>query len=294
MRRTSIWIMACLTLTLFGGCLESKETVVLKADGSGTISGSYVADLGKLRELIDMARMLFPQEAEGVEVPDALPNPFAKSWFDKAAGKVKGLTIKKATTVEKDGIRTSALGADFTTLEAAAKGGAFFASTVRLEAVKEPAPKDAPKKPVTTGGGGDGGDGDDGADRPKAWKLTLSEAWLSSMGGFEPSQILPGFEGQLEKLSITRTFKAPSKVLSTNGKLAEDGKTVTWTITYKKIIDGKDLTMEAVFENTAEMKLKPFAYNPDIMSLTPRFTQQPPKAAEKATLDGAEAPKKDD
>ncbi len=64
-------LIACLTtlvLTL-PGCLKSEEAVTLKADGSGTIEGTYVADLAKLRALLETARMFYADmlEAESGE-----------------------------------------------------------------------------------------------------------------------------------------------------------------------------------------------------------------------------------
>ncbi|MDJ0973400.1 MAG: hypothetical protein QNJ98_02995 [Planctomycetota bacterium] len=278
MRTPTLLLVLSLASLVLSGCLEADEKVTLKADGSGTIRGTYVADMPKFKELIDMAKMLAPQQPGAPELGDVLPNPFHRSWFERSAKGVKGLDITGGETQEKNDKRTTTVEAAFTSLEAAAKGGAFFASSVTLKPYKPKSDKKgAARKPVTTGeGGGDGGDGDDGADRPKAWKLTLEEAYLQTMGGFEPQQILPAFEQQLTGATIKRTITFPAKVIETNGKLAEDGLTVTWTVTYDDIIEGKDLSMIAVFENTEAMKLESFSYAPDILTLMPRFTEVPP------------------
>lgn len=293
MRTLTPLLIPVLILPLLAGCLEADEKVTLKADGSGTIRGTYVADMPKFKELIDMAKMLAPQQPGAPELGEALPNPFHRSWFERSAKGVKGLAITGGATNEKDGKRTTTIEARFTSLEAAAKGGAFFASSITLAAYEpKDAKKDAAKPPVTTGDGGEGDDGGEGAERPKAWKLTLEEAYLQTMGGFEPQQILPAFEQQLSGATISRSFTLPGKVIETNGKLGEDGRSVRWTVTYDDIIEGKDLSMVVVFENADGMNLKAFSYAPDVFTLMPRFTDAPPgtKAAAPKGAEDDKAP----
>ncbi len=290
MRLLAVLLMVPVLFLGLGGCLEVKEAVVLKADGSGVLTGVYTGDLKKLKELIDMVKMLYPQQAGAEPRPDVLPNPFDRSWFEQSAKPVKGVSVTHGTTEESDGIRMSTIRTTFTSLQAAARGGAFFASTVKLEPYKGkrvPGPRSDPKAPVTTGGdekaGGEAeGTDDDAVDRPKAWKLTLTEAYLRTMGGMEPKQVLPAFEAQLSTAQISRTFTLPAKVIETNGTLADDGRTVTWSVNYKKIIAGDDITMVVVFENTAEMKLEAFSHDPDVLTLMPRFTEPPPSARKPA------------
>ncbi len=261
MPRFAALVLTALLALPLTGCLKSKDAITLNKDGSGTIVSSYVVELGKLRELMQMYAMMQGQDPEQVaDIDNAdLPNGAAPAWFKAGAAKTKGYAITDAVEEIEENRRTTTVSATFTSLEAAARGGAFFASTVTLSRVEKS--KKAP----------------DGA-----WKLTVRNALsgggqADAMGGMDPATALPMVEGQLGKLSIKLSMTVPTKILDHNGVKAETKNEVSWSVDYDKIVEGKDVTMSIVFEAAKDLKLKPFTYAPDMMALARRAMNKPPK-----------------
>lgn len=258
-RLFALAVALLVTLPLLG-CNKSKDVITITEDGSGTIVSSYVIQLDKMRELMGMYDSFQGKDpAESAKLkPDDVPNAVSPIWFKKAAAKAKGYEITSAKeSVEKD-LRTTTIKAKFTTLEAAAKGGAFFSSAVTLSRVEksEKAPKGA-------------------------WKLTLknslSGADPQAMGGMDPTTVLTMVQEQVKTLDITVVLTLPTKILEHNGTKAEDKNEISWNVTYDKILEGtKDLSMSVVFEASDELKLKPFTHAPDAQMLTKRAMQKPP------------------
>ena len=248
---------------LLSGCLESEEAFVLEADGSGTVHQSYTVDLRARLELAQLAAVLYGGSLAAEDLPFA--NPVAPRWIEALARRTPGYELKSAKETEKDGKRTSVVEARFESLEAAAQGGAFFASAVSLEAVDD-----------TT------------------WKLTLRDAWkgvstrrADELGGYDVAALVKGFKSQLEGLVLRRTFRLPTRVLSTNGELDEAGTRVTWSVDYAALSEGKDLVLTITFQNEEGLRLKPFRYKPDLRALMVRCLEAPPGAttATEATAD---------
>ncbi len=247
--RTFVTLTALAVVALsFSACLDSKDEITLKKDGSGTIKSEYVVDLKKaagLYQTVASFGMAPP------EIPDPLPNAFCKGWVDHLANKVEGFEITKTSEATKDKKRTNTIEAKFTTLEAAAKGGAFFTSIVELSKTDE------------------------------GWKLSLKDSLLTrdpaELGGIDPKQMLPMMENMLDTLSIKRYLALPTEVVSTNGKKGEDGKSVKWTVDYDSIVEGEEIEMVVVFKDAEDLKLKPFKFTPSDEELQVRFTQDPPK-----------------
>ncbi len=264
MPRIALVLAFCALLTT--GCLTHKDHVTLKADGSGTFVAVYMVDMAKGKELINTAMTLFGGGGGGGEMPSAeemaLVNPYAPVWFREAGKGVDGYSVTGATEVATETTRANVMSASFTSLEAAAKGGAFFAASVTLSKVDK-------SERLPNG----------------AWKLVFREALAGggeALGGMDPAQMLPMFEAQLSGFSVKRAVTLPCAILETNGKASADKMTVEWTVNYDKILEGKDLEMTVVFEAKEEVKLKPFKFSPDIMALVPRFTQPPPGAKAEA------------
>ncbi len=260
MRRLFVLALAALLALPLIGCNKSKDVITIKEDGSGTIVSSYVIQLDKMRELMGMYDSFQgkdPAESANLK-PEDVPNAVSPIWFKKAAAKAKGYEITSAKeSVEKD-LRTTTIEAKFTTLEAAAKGGAFFSSAVTLSRVEksEKAPKGA-------------------------WKLTLknslSGADPQAMGGMDPTTVLTMVQEQVKTLDIKVVLTLPTKILEHNGVKAEDKNEISWNVTYDKILEGsKDLSMSVVFEASDKLKLKPFTHAPDAQMLTKRAMQKPP------------------
>jgi len=272
MRRILVPVLLVLPLA---GCLQSKDTITIRKDGSGTIVSSYSVELGKLRDLMSMYAMMSGEDPEKVaKIPDAdLPNGVAPAWFKNGAAETEGYAIEDAKESIADGKRVTTVSATFDSLEAAAKGGAFFASTVTLSKVDK-------SEKVPNG----------------AWKFTVKNALsgggqADAMGGMDPAQMLPMVEEQLKSLSIKLGLAVPTKVLEHNGEQAEGKNEVTWNVTYDKILEGKDVTMSIVFEASDDLKLKAFTYTPDMMALARRAMRKPP-APKKADEKKADEPKK--
>lgn len=273
-------LVAVLLALPLAGCLQSKDAVVINKDGSGTITSTYVTELQHLRDLMGMYAMMQGEDPEAIAKIDNadLPNAAAPAWFRAGATKAKGYDVTAAQESIEDGKRTTTITARFASLEAAARGGAFFASTVTLSRVEksEKAPKGA-------------------------WKLTMRNALSGggqsdAMGGMDPATALTMVEAQLKSLSVKVGVTVPTKILDHNGTKAEKKNEVSWLVNYDKIVDGKtDVTMSIVFEPSDDLKLKPFTFTPDARALAKRAMNKPPKPA--AKKDGDEKkpadPKKD-
>jgi len=281
---------ACLALVLssvlfLGGCLESDEHVTLKKDGSGTIVATYVTDKAKLKVLLDTYKMMSPpqeSDAEMAEGADAL-HP---AWFKEAAKSAEGFTIDSSEYKDEDETRTTVIKASFTSLAEAAKGGAFFNATVKLEKIDWPpkkAAEDEEKKEAGKDEEGSGGDGEAGAEQPKkAWRLEIKPIVAGQVMGMPVRDAVTMFQPQLDSLKLERHITLPTEILSTTGTKSEDGKTVTQKIAYEDVTSGKSLDLEVVFADAEGLELEPVTFTPDLMALVPRATKAPPEEKEAA------------
>lgn len=256
MCRLALVPMLALLLT---GCLYSEEEFVLKANGSGTIRQSYTVDLKARLELAQMAAVLYGGSLDPKDIPFA--NPVAPKWIEALARRTPGYTIKKATESETKAKRATLVEASFENLEAAAQGGAFFTSSIALEAQGE-----------------------------DTWKLTFRDAWKAAsgrtpeeLGGQNIKALLKTFEGQLKGLAFKRTITVPTKVVSTNGDLDDRGFTVTWNVDYVSLLEGKDLVLTITFRNEEGLDLKPFRHKPEPSALLVRCLESPPGVASATT-----------
>ncbi|MDF1701684.1 MAG: hypothetical protein P1V36_11065 [Planctomycetota bacterium] len=268
-------------LVPLAGCLKAKDHITLNKDGSGTIVSTYDVDLTKTRELLSAVAMLMGQgdpAAIAKMKDEQLMNFEHPNWFKKASAEVEGYDVTSATQSivgEKDGPKTrkTTVNATFESLVAASAAKAFPITSVTLSKVEK-------SEKLPNG----------------AWKLVLKDAFSgldpAQTGGMDPSQMMPMFEPQLKKLTTTFAFTIPGKILETNGTKSDDGCTASMVIDYNKMMEGKEVALNIVFEAAEGAKLKPFAYTPDLMSLMPRIQGQPPvlkDAAENEEGGGAEA-----
>jgi hypothetical protein len=255
---------------LLAGCVEAQNEFVWKEDGSGTVAQTWTLDIRKSDEVAQMAAMLFGGGAAG---PEQAPNPIAPTWLRAAAKGVEGFEIGKIEEESKEGKRITTLAGSFTTIEAAAKGGAFFASVVSLEKTE-------------TG----------------TWRFRLADeiGLLKQRAGTgDPSAgpgmgmdygaVLAAFEAQLSGLSLCRTIRFPAPVRETNGERDEDGSTVRWTVDYARLKEGKDLVLTVEFEGREGLELVPFSHQPDYQALLRRLVEPPP-ASEAPPAPATEAP----
>lgn len=260
-------------LLLLGGCLESTETITVKPDGSGTITSTYASDLEKGEQIMMMAGPAF-----GLDPAAPMPDPLAEGWFRKAADGIEGFEIVKFERSDAEKVRTTKVQSKFKSLEAAAKAGAFFTSNVSLEQVNA----SEIAKDGETPGEGEKKDA-------KVWKLVLLDVIAGDFGGqMRPKDMLMMFEQFVNSLEIERSIVPPSKILETNGTLSEDGKSVSWTVDYQKIVKSTDkLEMVVYFECREDVKLQPFTYSPSLESLLERGSKPPPEIATVPVITGA-------
>jgi hypothetical protein len=277
MRRLPLAFLLALLVLPLSGCVESTDTVTLKKDGSGTVVSVYETDLAKYRELQMTLAALGLANAEQVEKAkdEELFNMEHPAWARTFAAKAKGYTITKASQTIKDKKRSTTIEGAFTSLEEAARGGAFAVFNVELSEVEK-------SETVPNG----------------AWKFVISTPLAGNAdatGGMDMQQLLPSFEAQLNTLKTSFVLNLPSKILETNGKKEENGTSVSWTYTFDDLMDTEaDATMTVVFEAGEDVQLKAFKYETDVNALLQRASQMPPKEdagkAAAAGKEGGDAP----
>ena len=263
MRRPTALLIALLVLPL-AGCLQTSDTVILKKDGSGSVSSTYTVELATFKELLLMGAQMGwgdPVELNERKLED-LPSVEHPAWAKEAAAKVEGYEITAATQAIEGKKRTTAIAAKFTSLQAAAKAGAFFIFNVKLSPVEK-------STEVPNG----------------AWKLELINTMTANP---QVTALLPGLQTQLKSLSTKLCITLPTKILETNGKKSDDGKSVTWSVGYDDLIDAQKVNdMSVVFEAADDLKLKAFTHRADFDSLQKRVLQKPPtKEKDGAKKDG--------
>ena len=262
MRRIIPALLLALLVLPFPGCVESTDTVTLQKDGSGTVRSVYETDLEKYRDLLMTLASFGMGNAEQLQKAsdEELYNMEHPAWARKFAEKAKGYEVTKGVQTIKDKKRSTVIEGKFSSLEEAARGGAFAVFNVELSAVE--------KSEKVPGG---------------AWKFVISTPLAGdaeATGGIDMKQMLPMFEMQLSALKTAFELKLPSKILETNGKKGEDGSSVSWTYTFDDLMDTEaDATMTVVFEAAEDVKLKAFKYEADVNALMERAQQMPPKDA---------------
>lgn len=276
-------IAALLMAASLPGCLESNDNVVLRKDGTGVIVSRYTVDKAKTDEFVAqvvmMAQMMDPNMASQ-PAPKIEGDPLHPNWFRELAKATEGYDVTKAEQTVEENRRTTTVQATFTSLEAAARGHAFYAAVVRLERIEK-------TESCPTG----------------SWRLTFDD--LGAVRGMLPEgmdfdqarQSMAMLEPQLGGLAITRAITLPTKVIKTNGAKGEDGMTVNWDITFEKMLGSEPLTMEVEFEDSEGLALKPFTFAPRMSELQRRAATPPPgtekKAAEEGSADDEDADDED-
>lgn len=252
--------LPALAALLLAGCLELRESVVLTADGGGTLSARYVHDPAALASLVERVRALWPslrREAEAGPPASAAPTPARPvdpAWFRAAAERIAGYVLSRADSAPAGGDRVATdVEARFTSLEDAARGGAFLGACVSLERL--------PKQ---------------------RYRLTLRDPWTPSgpgaadaFGGIDPARVERDLAGHLGGLSRTLTITFPVAVEATNGLRSEDGRTVTWTA---RADDPAPRPLSVLFVLPEESAWSAFRHAPDLAALTRRCVRPPPPA----------------
>lgn len=238
---------------VLGGCLESREMARIAKDGTGRFVQRVTIDAKARDELLRRLARLHGAEQD----PEVLPyaDPFSPAWIRARAEKSEGYVLEKVERVEdEDGRLTTRVVARFDQLAAAARGGAFFATSVHLDRM--------------------------GKGR---WKLVVSDVWATPLrdpDGEIAGRPARGFvEAVREPLAgyrVERTFVLPGKILETNGTRGADGRTVSFTVDHAKIVAAKDLVLEVVFQADEDATFSGARYEPDPEDLMVRALEAPP------------------
>ena len=238
--------LSVLTLVLalaLTGCLKADSKTVVKADGSGTYQQVTVLELEKAfayqKMLVAKARNLgIPEE------PDE--NPFASVDAKERAKELDGrrgiqIVGSKATDDAKTKTRRYELSLKFDSLLDLYEAGVIEDTTIKLAQAED----------------------------KKSWTLTIRHIFDGNDNDLPEGpaleqlkrvrkQLLDSVKAWWDTVAIQRTLTLPTKVLKTNGTKSEDGKSVTWKLTFEDLADPKNLLQQVTFEHTEALKLKPF------------------------------------
>lgn len=258
--RLLLRLLPALAAPLLAGCLEVRETVVLQADGSGTVSARLEHAPAALASLVDRVSALWPALTRE---PDAQPaaagrpalaRPVDPAWFRAAAEGIAGYALGRAESAACPGDRVATeVQSRFDALEDAARAGAFLGAFVSLERL--------PKQ---------------------RYRLTLRDPWTPSgpgaadaFGGIDPTRLRRDLAGHLGGLTRALTITFPVAVEATNGLRSEDGRTVTWT---SRADDPDPRPLSILFTLPEEVAWTTFRHAPDLAALTRRCVRPPPPA----------------
>ena len=242
--RTALLLAATLLLPLLAGCLEVRSEARLEAKGAVAFTESVTIDLAKLKE----AKRIFKARASGIGAdPDAL-NPFER--FDpkqrlKTLRAADGIVeVASSDAPAPEGSRRHVLRGRF----------ADLASYVEAGPVDD---IEGAMWPVTV-------------DETEAWRLetwSLYDDQETDVANEKRKlslrrRLLAPFRSALERLEIRRALTFPTRVLETNGTLAADGRTVTWTLGFDDIADPANLRQWVVFADAPTLDLVKFGSPP--------------------------------
>lgn len=247
-------LLVSLALLALPGCLRLRETIVLAVDGSGSLRLEHEFDASALRALLGRARAALGL-GEGAAPRDLDPrvNPVAPEWIRAAAKRAKDVKLGNVETKAlADGRLQTVAEASFPALEQAAEAGAFLGADVALER----APKDG-------------------------WRLVVRDPWTppgpgSSVvfGGLDATFVRERFGLDLKALSRSLRITFPGPIRLTNGRVAEDARTVTWSAPADAATPAA-LIVE--FTLPADTAWGTFRRRPDLAALTRRCLLPPPQ-----------------
>jgi hypothetical protein len=238
---------------LLAGCLTLEERIVIEPDGSARVELRHDLD----RAALDAARRAVakrlgvgtPPEPEGA----ARIHPADPAWLKSAARAVPGVAWQKAErrAPAEGGVERVEAACLVPSLEAAARAGLFLGAEVALER------------------------------RPKGrWRLTWKEPWAPSgpgaddaLGGLSHADLLLHHAADLAHARHALAITFPVEVLSTNGALSEDKRTVRWST---RGDEKEPRLLEAEVALPDEPAWPSFRVKPDLGALTRRFLAPPP------------------
>jgi hypothetical protein len=232
--------------------MDSREIYRIGADGRGSVVQTHRLDLRARDALLREALRLIGGEDEPPAPPFA--DPVAPAWIRSLAARTEGYLITKAVASTTDGVRNANVEATFDTLEAAAEGGAFIGASVHLDRIDE-----------------------------TSWKLTLVEALPAlveendgRIGGADARIVLDALAPLLEGFRSSRTFTLPGRILACNGRVHDDGRTVTFTLDLACLQAEAPVSFFATFEHDEAFDLEPFRFHADPERIVERLLEEPP------------------
>ena len=234
--RATVLALICALILPLGGCIKQDVDVVLKKDGSGTVTITMTLDVTKLEGLMKMAESMgggeddanddldFKKEAEKLE-----------KEFDRPGMKL--VSVKADEDTEKK-TRSMVIKAEFTSLEALYRSGLIEDFEVSL--VKN---EDGSYTLTHTMVSDEEEEAPPGADADQAAEM-----------------VKPMLKPFLGDLQINRSLTLPGSVLGSNGdvkvswKLAFDDLFVKEKRTQKITFSGKDITLKPFKLKWADIK----------------------------------------
>lgn len=238
---------------LLAGCMESKATIRLEADGSGRFVQRVSIDASSRDALLRRLARLHGAETD----PETLPfaDPFAPAWIRARAERGEGYDVEKVErTVAEDGTLTTEVVARFAQLADAARGGAFYPARVSLDRVAK-----------------------------RRWKLEIADAWArplqdedGRLAGRPAKAFVEAVADLLKGYRVERRIFLPGRIVETNGETGDDGRSVTFVVDHAKIVAAKDLVLEVEFEADEDASFLGVRHQSDPEELMVRALEAPP------------------
>lgn len=283
--RQALALLATFAALALPGCMQNETTTTLLADGSGTASDTVTVDIERTKQLVETAKMFGGMQGGGggpgglpadFDVEKMLDATYGKAALEAQLKETPGVEVKSVTSELKDGKRVAkrefafsgfdALGAAaFQTMTAELKKNEDGSWTLEMDALGAMRPL------LSMGGDASGGGG----------------------MGFDPQAMMGMVAEMVGDFRVKRTFTLPGTIVETNGKQAEDGKTVSWSFSIEDLKTATGDPKNAPGKMSVKFKgdgltLKPFKYAPTMADLAKRM--QPP-AAKPAAPTTPETPK---
>ena len=235
-----------------GGCLDSKETIRVEKDGSGRFVQRVSIDPRARDELLRRLARLHGAEQDREDLPFA--DPFSPAWIRARAERAPGYVLEKVErSVGEDGRLTTQVVARFEQLAEAARGGAFFTASVRLDRAGK-----------------------------RRWRLVVSDAWAAplldpegELSGRPARALVEAIREPLAGYRVERTFVLPGTVVETNGTRGEDGRSVSFVVDLAQIVAAGKLVLEVVFEVEEDASFLGVNHTPDPEDLMVRALEAP-------------------
>lgn len=236
-------VVGCLAL-LLSGCFEVDSAARIDVTGGGRFTETVTIDLAALAA----ARKAFRERTADVgEDEDALRldpfgvlDPKQRLAALRAAEGIDEVTSEEVEAPE--GKRRYVLRGRFRDLRAYFERGPVDALEAALWSVRK-----------------------DKALRLEAWSLyddkERDPASRRRLNEFRRSLLAP-FTKMLAGLEIRRSLVFPTPVLESNGTIAEDRRTVTWTLDAMQAADPASLRQVVVFQRSPQLKIATFGTQP--------------------------------